>query len=462
MDTLLFSPGHALCTLVILLIVMFSLDPWLTVLALGVTPFMAGSASLFGKPIRAAARVRREVESRIQSHVQQTLSGIPAVQAFGREEIEQRRFQHYAAEAIRAHQRSALIESAYGLGSGLTTTLGTAAVLWVAAMRVLEGQLSVGSTLVFLSYVGSLQVQLAAFANVYTALQGAGASVDRVIEVLDSDEDVRERPAAPPLGPARGHVRFEDVTFGYEPGQQVLRGITLEAAAGEIVAVVGQTGAGKSTVVSLIPRFFDPQAGRVLIDGTDLRVVQLRSVREQVAIVLQEPLLLPLTVEENIRYGRPDASRDEVEAAARAANAHDFIERLPEGYATLVGERGATLSGGERQRLSIARALLKNAPILILDEPTSALDVETEHALVDALERLMQGRTTFIIAHRLSTIRRANRIVVLDRGAVAEEGTHDELLSRGGRYSELYRFQFGTNPLSSDMRRTDAPAGRTG
>jgi ATP-binding cassette subfamily B protein/subfamily B ATP-binding cassette protein MsbA len=442
-DTLLFAPGHALFTIVAMVAVMARLDPWLTLLALGVTPFMGGSAWLFGKPIRRAARAKREIESRIQSHVQQTLGGIPLVQAFGREDLEQRRFQDNASAAIRAHQRSALIGSAYGLGSGLITTLGTAAVLWLAARRVLDGRLTVGTTMVFLAYLGTLQAQLAAFSGIYAAMQGAGASIDRVMEVLDSDESVQDRPGAPPLPPVRGHVAIEDAVFGYDD-HSILESVTLEARPGETIAIVGHTGAGKSTLVSLIPRFFDVWTGRVLIDGHDVRDVQVRSVRDQVALVLQEPFLFPISVADNIAYARPGASRDEIVAAARAANAHRFIEKLPQGYATVLGEQGATLSGGERQRLSIARAILKDAPILILDEPTSALDAETEHALLEALERLMKGRTTFIIAHRLSTIRRATKIVVLDRGVIVEEGTHEVLLASGGPYSRLHDLQFGT------------------
>jgi ATP-binding cassette subfamily B protein/subfamily B ATP-binding cassette protein MsbA len=274
-------------------------------------------------------------------------------------------------------------------------------------------------------------------------LQGATGSARRVLEVLEVEREVADRPGAQVLPAVKGHVLLEGVTFGYEPGRPVLHSVSLEVLPGQTVALVGFTGAGKTTLVSLVPRFFDPWEGHVTIDGHDLRDVSLGSLREQVAVVLQEPFLFPLTVAENIAYGRPGASRAEVEAAARAANAHSFIERLPGGYDAVVGERGVTLSGGERQRLAVARALLKDAPILILDEPTSALDGETEGLLLEALRRLMKGRTTLLIAHRLSTIRHADQIVVLHEGQIAERGTHEELLERGGLYAHLHSVQYG-------------------
>jgi ATP-binding cassette subfamily B protein/subfamily B ATP-binding cassette protein MsbA len=441
-DTLLLAPGHALITMIVMVVVMLRLDAGLTVLALGVAPFMAMAAWLFGRPIRRAAHHRREVESRIQAHVHQTLTGVSVVQAFAGEEHEQRRFQQLASAAIKAHQRSALVGSVYGLGSGLVTTAGTAAVMWFAAMRVLEGRLTLGTALVFLAYLGSLQWQFSIFAAMYTTLQSAGAGVDRVMEVFDQRDEVPERPGAPPLPPVRGDVAMEDVSFGYQSGRPVLRGVSLAAAAGDVVAVVGSTGAGKSTLASLICRFADPDHGRVLVDGHDVRDVALRTLRDQVALVLQEPFLLPMSVADNIAVGRDGATRGEIEQAARDANAHAFIAALPDGYDTVVGERGATLSGGERQRIAIARALLKDAPILILDEPTSALDPESERAVVDALERLMRGRTTFIIAHRLSTIRNATSVVVLEHGEVVEQGAPADLLQRDGRFRRLHRLQF--------------------
>ena len=440
-ETLLFAPGHALVGTVLMVVVMARLDPGLTLLALCVAPFMTAAAWIFGRPIRAAAHERRDVESRLQAHVHQTLSGVSVVQAFTGEEDAQRRFQDLASQAIRTHQRTAFVGSAYGLGSGLLTTLGTALVMWVAAMRVLDGRMTTGTALVFLAYLATLQWQLSAFAAMYTTLQNAGASVDRVMDVLNGDDAVPQKAGAPVLPRVRGEVRFENVVFEYASGQPVLRGVNLVVRPGQSVAIVGATGTGKTTLVGLLPRFYDPVRGRVLIDGHDVRSVSLDSVRDQVSVVLQEPFLFPLSVAANIGLGRPQATRDEIERAARAANAHDFISRLPQGYDTIIGERGATLSGGERQRLAIARAVLKNAPILILDEPTSALDVETEYAIVEALQRLMRDRTTFIVAHRLSTIRAASTIVVLENGQVVEQGSHTSLLAHGGRYARMHALQ---------------------
>lgn len=440
-DTLFFGPLHALLSIVAMIILMAQLDGLLTILALLIAPFMIGASFLAGKPLRAAARLKRDIERRIQSHIQQTLTGIPVVQAFAQEDREYARFEQFADAVIRTQQRSTLVGSVNSLSSGLITTLGTGAILWIGARHVMAGSLSVGSILVFLVYLTSLQAQMKAFANIYTALQGFSASTNRVVEAVQSTPELAEASDALDLPPVRGHIRLENVAFGYEPGRPVLRGLSLEVQPGETVALIGESGAGKSTLVSLIPRLADVWDGRVLIDGHDVRQLRLRSLRQQIAMVLQEPFLFPISVAENIAYGRPDASRKQIEDAARAAKAHDFIQALAQGYDTVIGERGVTLSGGERQRLSIARALLKDAPILILDEPTSALDAETEHSILEAL-RLMQGRTTLLIAHRLSTIRQADRIVVLKGGRIVETGTHDQLLALQGSYAHLHNFQF--------------------
>lgn len=441
-DVLLFTPAHALLTLVAMIFLMAHLDMVLTLIALVVAPFMVSASFLVGKPLRLAAKLKREIESRIQSQIQQTLTGIPVVQAFTQEEREQERFEKFADTAIRAQQHGALIGSLNGLSSGLIATLGTGTILWIGARHVAAGSLTIGGILVFLVYLGSLQAQLKTLAGIHTGLQGLSASVDRVMAILDVPPEIADSPNAPALPRVSGRVQIENVSFGYNPGHAVLKNVSLHAEPGQTIALVGASGAGKTTLINLLPRFNDPWRGRVLLDGHDIREVQLQSLRSQIALVMQEPFLLPLSIADNIAFGRPEADRASIETAAQAANAHEFIQRLPQGYDTVIGERGVTLSGGERQRLSIARALLKDAPVLILDEPTSALDAETEQSILRALETLMAGRTTFVIAHRLSTVRRANSIAVLDKGGIAESGTHDELMARGQLYARLHNLQF--------------------
>jgi ATP-binding cassette, subfamily B, bacterial len=440
-DTVVFAPFHALLTMAGMVFLMAQLDGTLTLLAVAIAPFMVGASFLLGKPLRAAAKLKREIESRIQSHIQQTLTGIPVVQAFGQEERENLSFQKFASEAIRSQQRGALLGSVNSLTSGLITTLGSGVILWVGARHVLGGSLSIGSILVFLVYLNALHAQIKIFANLYTALQGLSASVNRVVEALDAAPEIAEKPTAHALPSLRGAVQFENLWAGYDPDRPVLKNISLDVRPGETIAIVGATGVGKTTLVNLIPRFADPWQGRVLVDGCDVRNVQLKTLREQIAIVLQEPFLFPISVAENIAYGKPGASRSEIERAAHAANAHQFISALPNGYDTVIGERGGTLSGGERQRIAIARALLRNPPILILDEPTSALDAHTERQIIDALRQLMKDRTTFVIAHRLSTVRRADRIIVLKDGEIVETGTHQELLASRGHYARLHDVQ---------------------
>src|SRR5262245_34896465 len=384
---------------------------------------------------------QHEIEGKSYAVVEETLSAIPVVQAFGREDHAEQRLRDVNAESIRAALATTAVQLRFKVLIGLTTTLGTALIFWVGATHVLDGTLTVGGILVFLSYLASLYAPLESLMYTSSTIQGAAGGARRVLEVLATEHEVSDAPGAVPVMSSRGHLVLDKVTVGYEPGRPVLQGVSLEALPGQALAIVGATGAGKTTLVSLIPRFFDPWQGRVLLDGHDLRELQLKSLRRQVALVLQEPFLFPLTVAENIAYGRPEASRQEIEAAARAANAHGFIAALPDGYETRIGERGATLSGGERQRLSIARAFLMDAPVLILDEPTSALDAVTEQLILQALNRLMCGRTTLIVAHRLSTIRSADVIVVLEHGKIVEQGTHQELLESEGLYEQLHRLQ---------------------
>lgn len=432
---------QSLVMLAAMLGVMWRLDVTMTLLAVAVVPFLMLAIHAFGRPMREYTRRRIDLEARMMSSVEQTLGAVPAVQAFTREEIEHARFRRQAGQTVAAYERATRADMAFKLCVGLVTATGTAAIMWVGGRYALEGQVTTGTILVFLSYLASLYGPLNTITYTVSTVQQAAANADRAMEVLDTPPDPPESPDAREIR-VRGHVRYENVGFGYEPVRPVLRGVTFEAAPGDTLAIVGATGAGKTTLVNLLLRFFDVGTGRITVDGHDLRELRLRSLREQVAIVLQDPFIFPLTVAENIAYGRPHADRAAIEAAAVAANADEFIARLPQGYDTVVGERGATLSGGEKQRLSIARAFLKDAPILILDEPTSALDATTEAAVLEALRRLSRGRTTLIIAHRLSTARDADRILVLEAGEIVEQGDHAGLLARNGRYAELCRRQF--------------------
>ena len=441
-DALLFKPAHAILTGAGLIVIMAAMDARLTLISVLVVPLMVFSSIMGGKRVRAASRASREAGVRISSHVHQSLSGVSVIQAFARENQEYRRFGELAGASIRAEQRETVAAQLNALGSGLVTTLGVASVLWLGARDVVIGQLSIGGMLVFIVYLRTLEGTLRSLAGSYVALQGVDASVDRVISAL-AEADVPDRPNARRVVNSKGHIRFEDVRFGYDLQRPVLHKISLEAFPGQTIAIVGATGAGKSTLISLIPRFADPWSGRVLLDGEDVRDLRLKDLRRQIAWVPQETFLFPMSVAENIAFGRPGATRAQIETAAKDANADSFIQRLPGGYDTVLGERGMTLSGGERQRLAIARALLLEGSVLILDEPTSALDAETDELLQTSMHRLREGRTVLVIAHRLSTVRRADRVIVLDAGEIVEEGRHVELLQRQGAYARLSAIQNG-------------------
>jgi ATP-binding cassette subfamily B protein/subfamily B ATP-binding cassette protein MsbA len=429
--------ASALVMLVAMFLVMWKLSPQLAVLALAVVPLMMLAFRVYAKPMILKGYEQQVAEGQLYTIVERTLSAIPVVQAFGGEGRASAELRDGCAVALRTTIDTTKVQVAFKIAIGLATAIGTGAIIAVGSREVLAGELTVGSLLVFLAYLGSLYAPLNALMYTSSTINGAAGSAWRVIEIFQIDHEVADAPHARAVPRARGQVRLENVSFGYQPDRPALHDVTLTIEAGTTVAIVGSSGAGKSTLASLVPRFFDPQQGRVLLDGQDVRQLKLTGLREQVAVVLQEPFLFPLTVAQNVAYANPHATRQQIEEAARAAGADEFIRKLPNGYDTVIGERGATLSGGERQRVSIARALLKDAPVLILDEPTAALDAKTETGLLEALDVLMEDRTTLVIAHRLSTIRNADRIIVLDQGRVVEQGPPDVLLRRGGAYRRM-------------------------
>ncbi|MBM4243964.1 MAG: ABC transporter ATP-binding protein [Deltaproteobacteria bacterium] len=449
----LFPTISALVMLVGMLIVMARLDPYLTMIALLVCPLLAIVIRVMSARITRVATHARERESELYSAAERSMSAIKVIQAFTREEEEHRRFVGVSRASLSANLRLYTFQTGYAMLVNVVGAVGTAAVIWVGARSVLAGQLTVGDLLIFSSYLASLYAPINSISNSYGLVQGAKVGVGRVYEILEMAPDVPDGPRTLARRDVQGGFNLESVTFGYAPEQTVLHRVSLHVEPGERIALVGPTGAGKTTLVSLLARFYDPSEGRVLLDGIDLTTLRVRSLREHFAMVLQPSIVFPTTLRDNITYGRRGATAEEVEAAARAAQLAPLLARLPDGLDTHVGERGATLSEGERQRLTIARAILRDAPILILDEPTSALDAETESLLMRSLDELLVGRTSFVIAHRLSTIRSASRVVVLRDGGIAEIGTYDELVATGGYFARLHTTQFG---LADDRRETVA------
>jgi len=409
--------------------------------AVGVTPFLLLFVARFKKAVKNATHEVRKHQSDIVAVVQQGLESVRTVKAFGRQEMEESRLDVVSQETVKAALKARRVKSLLSPIVSVTVAACVAFVLWRGAGLILKDAMTVGALTVFLSYLNKFFKPVQDLAKMTNVIAQAAVGLERVQAILDADAIIPQKSDARDPGQLKGDIVFDHVAFAYDPAAPVLRDINLAIKPGQRIGVCGPTGGGKSTVLSLIPRFYDATAGRVLIDGADVRDLKLDALRSNVGFVLQDTVLFVGSIHDNIAYGRPEATQDEIIAAAKMANAHDFISQMPKGYDSLVGERGLTLSGGQRQRIGIARAVLRNSPILILDEPTAALDTESEKLVMEALERLMKGRTVITIAHRLSTIRDADKIVVLKAGVVAEEGTHDELVKRGGVYAELYRIQ---------------------
>ena len=424
------------------LIMMFYLDWKLSIVTLVVVPVIGQAMKIFGRKLKQSGALIQERTAEITSLLQESISGVRVVKSFAREDYEIERFQNQNNLNFKANMKSVQLSSLLTPTVEFLAAVIVAVILWFGGYQVVNGALTAGALVAFLTYAVNLANPVKRISRVYGTINKAMAAAERVFNVLDTEEKLKDKPNAIELPKISGDVQFDHVSFGYKKDVDVLHDLTLEAKPGQVIAFVGPSGAGKSTIANLIPRFYDVTAGSIKIDGIDIRDVTIRSLREQIGVVPQETMLFSGTVKDNIRYGRLDATDEEIIEAAKAATAHNFIMHLADGYETKIGERGITLSGGQRQRIAIARAILKNPRILILDEATSALDTESEEIVQEALDKLMIGRTSFVIAHRLSTIINADKIIVLDNGKVTESGTHKELMQTGGLYSHLYNIQF--------------------
>jgi ATP-binding cassette, subfamily B, bacterial len=426
-----------------MLVIALLIDWQVTLVSLVAVPFIYWAIGVYGTRIVPRIQRVQQLEWRSLSIVFEAMSMLRVIVSFGRDRHEHKRFYSQGKVAVDARVRLTVWQTLFSLGVTTATALGTALVLGFGAWHVLQDKITLGELIVLISYIAAVYQPLESISHTIGTLHQQFVFINATFSLLDTKPEVTEDPDAIDIGRSRGEIEFDNVSFSYKSRVDTLRNISFHIDAGQRVAIVGPTGAGKTTLVSLLVRFYDPASGLIKIDGVDMKKLTLQCLRNQLSLVLQEPLLFSGSITDNIRYGRLDASMDDIIEAARAANAHDFIERLPDGYDTELGERGAQLSGGERQRICVARAFIRNAPVLILDEPTSSIDSKTELVILDALDRLMQGRTSLMIAHRLSTIRKADLIIVVNRGRVAEVGSHQELLTKGGLYFQLYEAQNG-------------------